>query len=73
MILTESTKSERVAYLTRLLITSRELKTDDMAQQMGVAQRTIQRDLNEISRVIPIHFDNGSWFYIDQSEQISPY
>lgn len=73
MILTESTKSERVAYLTRLLITSRELKTDDMAQQMGVAQRTIQRDLNEISRVIPIHCDNGSWFYIDQSEQISPY
>lgn len=73
MIIRESTRIERVAYLTRLLITSREIKTEEMARQMAVTPRTIQRDLNEISRVIPIHCDNGSWFYLDQSEQISPY
>ena len=73
MLITESTKAERVAYLTRLLLISREVRTEEIAQQMEVTQRTIQRDLNDISRVLPIYSVDGIWFYLEQSEQISPY
>lgn len=73
MLISESTKAERVAYLTRLLLTSREIKTEEIARQMAVNQRTIQRDLNDISRVLPIYSVDGIWFYLDQTEQISPY
>ena len=73
MILSESTRAERIATLTALLLTRRELCANDLAEQLTTTPRNIQRDLNEISRVLPIYFDDGHWYYIDQSEQISPF
>ena len=76
MILFESSRVERVTALTRLLIVRREISTADMAQEFGVSKRTIQRDLNEMSRVISIRSDNGLWLYLGNSEPeslISPY
>ena len=73
MILFESSRVERVTALTRLLIVRREISTADMAQEFGVSKRTIQRDLNEMSRVISIRSDNGLWLYLDEPDQISPY
>ena len=73
MILRESTKIERIATLTRRLVINREISTADLAQEIGVSQRTIQRDLAEMSRVLPIYPDNGLWLYLDEPDQISPY
>ena len=73
MILLESTTKERIATLTRELIVNRELSAADMAKETGVTKRTIQRDLKEISRVLPIYPNNGLWLYLDEPDQISPY
>ena len=73
MILFESTKIERIAILTRRLVINRAVSTADLALEIGVSQRTIQRDLNEISSVLPIYPDSGLWLYLDEPDQISPY
>lgn len=73
MILSESTRVERVAHITYQLITSRDVCTEELAEQMGVTRRTIQRDLSEISRVLPIYSIEGSWFFVDHADQISPF
>lgn len=73
MILNESTRIERAATLTRLLITRGEVSAADLAKETGVSARTIRRDLAEISRVLPIYPDNGLWLYLDEPDQISPY
>ena len=73
MILKESNKTERVVSLARLLFVKREISTAEAARQFGVSQRTIQRDLNEMSRVLSIYPDNGLWLYPEEPDQISPY
>jgi predicted DNA-binding transcriptional regulator YafY len=73
MILTESSRTERIAQLTRLLVEGREINAAEVAQVTGVPIRYIQRDLNEVSRVIPIYYDAGVWYYISPSDPISPF
>ena len=73
MILNESTRGERIATLTMLLLTRRELCASDLADQMTTAPRNIQRDLEEISRVLPIYHDDGRWYYVERTDSISPY
>jgi DeoR/GlpR family transcriptional regulator of sugar metabolism len=73
MIIRESSRVERIAYLTHLLTTSREINTGEVAQIADVSERTIQRDLVEISRVLPIYYVSGFWYYLDQTDIISPF
>jgi len=73
MILNESTRGERIATLTMLLLTRRELCANDLAEQMTTSSRNIHRDLEEISRVLPIYYDEGRWYYVERTDSISPY
>ena len=71
MILLESTRIERVAILTQKLITGGEVTTTEFADACGVTQRTIQRDLADISRVLPVYFDGRAWVYVPSDEPLS--
>lgn len=74
MVLLESNRIERVCVITQMLLTGSEVATSAVAEQAGVSQRTIQRDLAAISRVLPIYPDNGRWVYApDGVVSISPY
>jgi len=74
MMILESNRIERVCYLTQILLSGSEVATSDLAERAGVSQRTIQRDLAAISRVLPIYPDNGRWVYAPDGEvSISPY
>jgi len=73
MIIRESSRVERVATLTRLLVEGHKLNAAEVAQMAGVDIRYIQRDLNEVSRVIPIYYDAGIWYYLAQTDPISPF
>lgn len=62
MLLLEATRAERVAALTWRLLVAGELATAVEADRFGVSQRTIQRDLAEISRVLAVRPDyTGRW------------
>lgn len=73
MLLSESNRVERIATLTRLLVVKREVNTVEAAELMTVEPRLIQRDLREISRVLPIYCEDGYWRYLDPVDRISPY
>lgn len=66
--LVESNRIERVCVITQMLINGNEVATSTVAEQAGVSQRTIQRDLAAISRVLPIYHDNGRWVYAPDGE-----
>lgn len=68
MLLLESTRVERVAAMTWRLFTAGELLTVEEAARFGVSPRTIQRDLAEIARLIPIRPDySGRWRVPEES------
>lgn len=69
--LIEASRIERVVCLTQLLLRGEAVDTAQAAQTFEVSRRTIQRDLAEMSRVLPIYSDGGRWMVI--TEQISPY
>lgn len=80
MLLAESSRIERIAVLTRTLVVAGELDTAEAAAAAGVSRRTIQYDLAQMSRVLPIRPDySGRWIYMDSTEsqpsliEISPY
>lgn len=73
MTIQECTRTERIAQLTRWLVEGQKLNAAEVAQMVGVPTRYIQRDLNEVSRVIPIYYDAGIWYYLDQADPISPF
>jgi predicted DNA-binding transcriptional regulator YafY len=74
-LLSESTRVERVVYLTKVFLTQREISTAKAAQLTGVSQRTIQRDFAVMARTLEIYPDNGRWIYLDEETavSISPY
>lgn len=62
---------ERAALITEKLMTGRGLTTAEAAELCGVSQRTAQRDLSDMSRVIAIYrHDDGVWrvLYDDKNE-----
>ena len=73
MILTECSRTERIAQLTRWLVEGQRLNAAEVAQMAGIQTRYIQRDLNDISRVLPIFYESGVWYYLDQADPISPF
>ena len=74
MILLEATRIERVVSIAEQLVQRGEMNTADAAEKFGVTRRTIQRDLAEIARVLPIYLDDGRWIYRrDDRVEISPY
>jgi len=74
-LLSESTRIERVVYLTKVFLTQREITTARAAQLTGVSQRTIQRDFAAMARTLEIYPENGRWVYLDEDTavSISPY
>lgn len=75
MLLKESTTKERIAVLTHRLIKGRVITAREFAVEMQVTPRTVQYDLEQISRVLPLYVENGRWVYIENEEPliISPY
>ena len=73
MIIRESSRVERVAHISRLLVEGRAINAAEVAELVGVSTRTIQRDLSVIARVLPIYYDAGVWYYISQEDAISPF
>lgn len=73
-LLSESTRIERVVYLTKVFLTQREISTAEAAQMTGVSQRTIQRDFAAMARTLEIYPENGRWVYLEETAvSISPY
>ena len=73
MLLSESNRVERVTRLTYLLVTRGEVCVDEAADVFTTTPRTIRRDLAEMSRVIEIYNEDKHYYYLSQSETISPY
>lgn len=67
MVITESNRIERVVLLTQQILEGQPIKTAVAAEQFEVTQRTIQRDLATISRVLPIYCDGGQWLSVAQN------
>lgn len=62
MILRESNPTERVAYITYLLVRGEGLTTADVSQLTAVSQRAAQVMLNKMARTVPIYRDDsGQW------------
>ena len=53
-------KLERLLYIVTLLKTNKRVLVEDLARHCNVSERTIFRDMNDISGSnIPIYYDNG--------------
>lgn len=75
-LLLESTPTERAAMITYWLANGRSLKTAEVAESLRVSERTAQRLVVSVSRVLPIYRDDlGFWRLAGDDEQvsISPY
>ncbi len=69
----ESTRAERAAVITFALVNGKRIRAREAAERLGVSVRTMQRDLDEISRVVPIvQDDEHFWFWLPSAEMISP-
>ena len=63
-------KLERLLYIVTLLKTNKRVMVKDLASRCGVSERTIYRDMNDISGSnIPIYYDNG---YRLRSDSVTP-
>jgi predicted DNA-binding transcriptional regulator YafY len=52
-------KSERLFYVYNLLNTGASFTIADLVEKCGVSERTIYRDINDLSAYIPLYYDNG--------------
>lgn len=70
----ESNRAERIAYLSYLLVCGRTLTTKDASTISDVSIRTAQRDLVDMSRVLPIYRDEeGYWRTMENHTDIFPH
>lgn len=53
------------------LLKNRAYTASELATLFSVSRRTISRDLNKISIIIPIKSHNGRWEYFDKSKKPS--
>jgi len=61
-LLLESTPTERAAQVTYWLANGKRLTTADVAESLQINQRTAQRLVVSVSRVLPIYRDDeGFW------------
>lgn len=78
MLLESSNRPERIAYLSYMFASGRTFTTSEAANMLHVSVRTIQRDFQVISRVVPIFSFDGRWTTVENMESslnplISPY
>ena len=52
-------KTERVFKIVKLLLKERNKTMADLSSLLGVSIRTIQRDMEEVSLIIPIYYRRG--------------
>jgi predicted DNA-binding transcriptional regulator YafY len=57
------TKAERLLYLINLIRSHRNLTSKDLAEECGVSERTVFRDINSLASArFPIYYDHGYKF-----------
>ena len=61
--------SERIALITYRLVMGQKLKVMALTLELGVDRRTIFRDLNAISRVVPVCSEQGFWQLCEGAER----
>ena len=59
------TTTERAALIAHRLHVGQRLDTATVATVGDCSRRTAQRLLSQLSRVMPLTFDNGQWYLID--------
>lgn len=52
-------KAERLFYLANLLNSGKGYRAAELAETLGVSERTIYRDVVDLSDLVPIYYDNG--------------
>ena len=52
-------KTERVFKIVKMLLKERNKTMADLSSLLGVSVRTIQRDMEEVSLIIPIYYRRG--------------
>lgn len=62
--------SKRVALITYRLLMGKKLRVIPLADELGVDRRTIYRDFNAISLVVPIYNEKGLWQLCDGADQL---
>ena len=73
MILAESKASERAAFLAWKLAQGEKLRACDIVELTGVSRATAYRDVDVLSRVLPIAQDEDGYYYVVERVVISPY
>ena len=74
MRLYESKASERAAWLAYKLANGEKLRTADIVEMTGVSRATAYRDVDVLSRVLPIAQDEEGYYYlVVEKVVISPY
>lgn len=59
-------KTDRLLFILNLIRSRRNLKARDLAKECEVSERTIYRDIMDLSSAnIPIYFDDGYKFLTD--------
>lgn len=76
ILLLESTPTERAAVVAYWLANGRTVTTADVAESLQVSQRTAQRLVVSVSRVLPIYRDDAGFWRLaadDGAARISVY
>lgn len=64
--MTDVTPTERVAIVVRELAAGQPLTTRQVAEATACDMSTAWRVLDRISRVLPVHEDDGCWMLLDR-------
>lgn len=72
-MITESKASERAAWLAWQLASGERLRPVDIMEKTAVSRRTAYRDIDVLSRVLPIGRDDEGYYYLVAKVKISPY
>ena len=72
-LLLESTPTERGAQVAYWLAHGRQLTTADIAESLQISQRTAQRLVTTVARVLPVYRDDDGRWVADAEIEISVY
>ncbi|MCP4229722.1 MAG: HTH domain-containing protein [bacterium] len=66
-------KSERLLNLVLLLKTGSSYTPRDFANKFDVSVRTVYRDISDLSRHVPVYYDNGYRLLVNRNPVINPF
>jgi predicted DNA-binding transcriptional regulator YafY len=52
-------KAERLFYLANILTSAKGYRAAELAEALGVSERTVYRDVVDLSDLVPIYYDDG--------------